>query len=209
MRPEKVKKFTASCEGPTTIQLTWEEDTTNSEKTYKILMWKENLNLYPKGSNSIFFIEVCKNNNNIDFDLEITGENGNILLQGLESCTSYWFRIVAELEDVDGSPNVDPVSVTTGFDPKSPPKHVLAGFNISNPQQLVIRWSAPCSYFTEPLNYIVSAVLPNSRIHILLHSKIKNALCFCPVTICSKRTIATVVENGDLNNCIIVSVLRN
>ncbi|CAA9994250.1 unnamed protein product [Nesidiocoris tenuis] len=83
--------------------------------------------------------------------------NTHLLLTGLGACEKYMIDIGVVAPLGQGPLSAAPTTITTGNDPRAPPKRLTAVADRHNDTLVDITWSSSCFKMSEAVGYIVSA----------------------------------------------------
>lgn len=112
---------------------------------------------------SLFFVFLCF----IGYKLLTT--NLTATIKNLEACESYMFA-VGVIGNYGAGPLHQPVSVTTHFNKRAPPKRLRVTPTPDKNDSIIVSWSASCPTIDEPISYTVSRhLIYNGRVITYLY----------------------------------------
>jgi len=76
-------------------------------------------------------------------------------IKDLEACESYVFA-VGVIGDYGTGPLSQPITVTTHFNKRAPPKRLRVTASPEKDDKIIVSWSASCPTIDEPISYTVS-----------------------------------------------------
>lgn len=123
----------------TTVKLSWDRPKANRK-----IKWQ-------------YAVHYALNMLDLTKALKIITTNQTVTIRDLEACESYIFAVGVR-GDYGAGPLSQPITVTTFFNAKAPPKRPKITRSSENDESVIVLWESSCPTLEEPIGYTVKII---------------------------------------------------